>query len=186
MRHCLPFALGPMSRHLERAKARYVGAHHEAARLAATEYAKEVQGDLTLRLWSRSVELAYKEQWEGSERHPDGGWDWPAVAQIYREPHDKIVGLFCDDMLCAMIHVNMPGNVVRLQLLEGRPIAGCPLKRVRAAIALEYAAYYGQSQGRVELRCRPVNDRVSELYKELFGFSTVTEGGEAWLYRRLK
>lgn len=58
------------------------------------------------------------------------------------------------------------------------------MKGFRAAIALEAVACYAQLRGKAEIRVSPINDRLRELYVELYGFQEVTDRGMEPYFRR--
>lgn len=123
--------------------------------------------------WSRSVEEIYKHQWCTVKRHSDGGWDWPEIRRRFRDPDDHFLAVRAGERLSALALIRASNFAVTLHRLEGDPRADCPLKGVRAAIALDIAAFYGQKRGCVELRLEPVNSSLRELYVKGYGFEEI-------------
>lgn len=138
--------------------------------------------------WSRAVEEAYRLQWCSVARHPDGGWDWPEIKRRFHAPSDQILAIRCGERLSALGLITASKTTVKLAFLEGDPRRECPLKGLRAMIALEVAAMFGQRMGRAEIRLDPVNPDLKELYcGPDYGFEEVSpRKGEPYLRKDLR
>lgn len=144
--------------------------------------------DFEVHNWSRSIEEMYRKQWEAVERHPDGGWDWPAMRDAYRRDGDsQIIAIKSGDRLAALALITVHHSCVKVAYLEGDPREDCPLREFRTALALDIAARYGQKLGKKELRLEPVNSKVRDLYVEGYLFEEVAPAkGEPYLKRDLE
>lgn len=171
-----------MGREFERAKARYRAQAAEALHAAAGNLAAHLPQSFSITNWTRAAQEAYGAQWNGGVT-----FDWPEVFRRHANEPDRLeMAVWTkNDTLAALALAVCAGQFVELRFLEGSPDAACPLRRFRAAIALEASACYAQLRGRTELRLRPLNDAVKALYIDVYGFEAVERRDEKPYLRKV-
>ena len=92
--------------------------------------------------------------------------------------------MWVGDTLCGLALATLSGPAATINFLEGQPSNNCPLKGLRAAIAIEATQRYAQLSGRGEIRVQPISEGLENLYRDIFGFDLATPKGEQAYYRR--
>jgi hypothetical protein len=112
------------------------------------------------------------------------GWDWFAIFLKYRDDLDMVIW-GPEDRLCGLSVARATGEAVEVLFAEGDARSDCPLKGRRMLVVLDCAARYAQGRGKQELRVRPLNPALAELYEQTYGFEAVTNkpGGPYWARR---
>lgn len=163
-------------------RAKYAGRCDEARRTASVRASAEFGVRLSLGAWGHRAASAVA-RWPRAERaYP---WDWDEIHRRYRNEPDRFdLCMWVEDLLCGVALTTLSGPAATIAFLEGQPGDGCPLKGLRAAIAIEAAQRYAQLNGRTELRVQPISEGLEHLYRDIFGFELATPNGEQAYYRR--
>jgi hypothetical protein len=164
---------------LVRAKARFESDRH-GARGQAVKNLQPHLPEFNLSGWGERARLAYRDQWLGT---PRADWDWEEVFRRHSDPDRLDIAIWgVNDRLSGLALGTTTGEAVEIQFLEGDPRPDCPLKGRRILIILESAACYAQARGRAELRVRPKNERLEDLYRQTYGFVLETSSrGDRYL-----
>ncbi len=168
---------------LERAKARYAEQREAAFRVAAQSLVPYIGVQFHITGWTNKARDELR-SWEAAGRHADGRFPWPEIFQRYRDPDRLDMAIWVGDRLAALALGTCTGPSVLLRYLEGDPRTDCPLVGRRILIALEAAANYAQARGRRELRVQPVNERLSNLYVQVYGFTLENPHKQDAYYRK--
>lgn len=177
-----------MSSELRRAKERARVALNEAALKTTANLRHFIPEEFGLRVWSRSIEDTFRAQWCSVERHSVcQAWDWGEIARRNNDPKDYVMALMSGERLSALFLVRASAERVKVEYLEGDPRPECPLVGVRVAIALDFAAAYGQRLGCTEIHLHPVNEALEGLYCDGYGFEKVAsrKGAQPYLKRNI-
>ncbi len=177
-----------MNREFKRIQDRNLQHRTDAVGAAIEEMAEHAPADFEVHNWSRSIEEAYQKQWGSVERHPDGGWDWPALREQHRRDGDsQILAIKSGERLAALALITVHNSCVKVAFLEGDPRKDCPLREFRTALALDIAARYGQRLGKKELRLEPVNSSLKDLYVDGYLFEEVKpDKGDSYVKKSLE
>ncbi|UMY19094.1 hypothetical protein MMB17_07290 [Methylobacterium organophilum] len=168
------------------AKAKWLDRQEEARRRAGTNVEAFVGRPLNLGAWSGRTLQAYEEQWLAEQRHNDAGWDWPEIIRRYRnEPDAMSIAMWSEARLSGLALATTSAEAVTVKFLEGDPRPDCPLRGLRALIAVEAAMMYGQGIGRREVRVEPVNDTLATMYCDMLGFALAKPPRGAAYYVRV-
>jgi hypothetical protein len=152
---------------LARAKARFESDRH-GARGQAVQNLQPHLPEFNLSGWGERARLAYRDQWLGD---PKCAWDWEEIFRRHGDPDRLDVAIWGpNERLCCLALGTTSGEAVEILFVEGDPRPDCPLKGRRILIVLESAACYAQARGRAELRIRPKNERLEDLYRQTCGF----------------
>lgn len=155
-------------------KARYAKAMDDARRQAAINLAV-IEPPFHLSGWTRRALEAYRDQWcaPGVDRpHPEGGWDWPEMFRRHRDFDTMPVAIWTGEhRLGGLGLVRATNAAVVCDFIEGDRRSDCPLRGRRALIILEAAFCYAQTLPRQEVRLVPANERLAELYRDVYGFT---------------
>lgn len=167
---------------------RWFARQDEARREAGKTMEAFLGRPLNLGAWSGRVQQAYEEQWLHGQRHNDAGWDWPEIIRRHRnEPDAMSIAIWSEARLSGLALAVTNADAITVKFLEGDPRADCPLKGVRALIALEAATMYGQGIGRREVRVEPANDTLATMYRDMLGFALAEPPhGTAYYVRVIK
>lgn len=136
---------------------------------------------MSLSSWSNRASSAVA-RWPRDERtYP---WDWDEIHRRYRNEPDRFdLCMWVGEVLCGVALTTLSGPAATIDFLEGQPGENCPLRGLRAAIAIEAAQRYAQLNGRAELRVQPISEGLGKLYRDIFGFELATPKGEQAYYR---
>lgn len=154
-RQCAELGRPSVSTELQRARERYSACREESYTLAASSLERQAGLEFRLTGWRYATREAYREQWVPCDRHPDGDFNWDEIFRRHRDPNRLDIAIWAGTekkRLSALGLGLCTGESVLLRFLEGDPRSDCPLKKVRALIALEVASTYAQLMGRRELR----------------------------------
>lgn len=164
---------------LARHKARFEADRH-AARAQAVKNLQPHLPEFNLSGWGARARESYLDQWRGE---PKCNWDWEEIFRRHNDPDKLDVAIWGpNERLCGLGIGLTTGEALELRFLEGDPRADCPLKGRRILIFLESAACYAQARGRPELRVRPKNERLEDLYRQTYGFVLETNSrGDRYL-----
>ncbi len=77
---------------------------------------------------------------------------------------------------------SLTNQAVVLRFVEGDPSPDCTLRGLRMLVALEVATNYAQAAGLRELRIQPINEALSALCEDVYGFALVKPHREASYY----
>jgi len=176
-----------MNAELKKAKDRAAQAWSDSVLAAGKNMAPFISVEYSIVQWSNSVSELYRDQWCGEERHSDAGWDWEEIYRRYKSrPKNCLAAMICDGRLSCLALFTATRQTVSVAFLEGDPREDCKMKPFRATIMLDLAATYGQRLGCNEIRLEPVNDRLTKLYEDDYGFERVTpKKGETYVRRSL-
>ena len=156
---------------LAAAKARFAAAGDKARRQAALNLAPNIGGGFYITPWSHKAAEAYRDQWLTADPPSESGWDWEEIFRRYRGEPDRLeMVIWAGARLCGLGLATTSNQAVTVRFMEGDPRPDCPFKGKRALICLEAATCYAQERGRTELRLEPLNPRLAELYKDVYGF----------------
>jgi hypothetical protein len=163
---------------LARVKARYEADRH-AARSQAVQNLQSHLPEFNLSGWSGRAREAYLDQWRGD---PKCKFDWEEIFRRHGDPDRLDIAIWgTNDRLCGLGLGTTTGEAVDIRFLEGDPRPDCPLKGRRILIILESASCYAQARGRRELRVRPKNERLEDIYRQTYGFVLeTTRGGDRY------
>ena len=133
--------------------------------------------------WGTKAQGAYESQW--LSRHPDSTfWDW---TEIFRRHRNELEIAIWSPVarLSGLSVATASGEAIEVRFLEGDSRPDCPLKGSRMLIALDCASRYAYGRGKRELRVRPVNSALEDLYQEIYGFHLVKDkpGSPYWARR---
>jgi hypothetical protein len=156
---------------IERVRAKYNEARDNARRLAALNLQRAVGTDFYIAGWTRKAQQTFAEQWGGASSI---GWGWPEIFRRHNDPDRLDMVVWTGNRLCGLGVSTTTGEAVVIRFIEREPQEDCPLKGRIALIMTECSALYAQARGRKELRIEPKNDKLSTLYKELYGFTDAT------------
>jgi len=166
---------------LARAKARFENDRH-VARAQAVKILQPHLPEFNLSGWSGRAREAYRDQWLGD---PKCNWDWEEIFRRHNDPDRLDIAIWgANERLCGLAVGCTTGQALEIRFLEGDPRPDCPLKGRRILIVLESAATYAQARGRLELRVRPKNERLEDLYRQTYGFVLETRSGGDRYYRK--
>lgn len=143
-------------------------AYGEAARLQSAKLFQE-NFKLTISLSTISNRaISASQSWV----HPEGasGYPWQEIKNLHRQPDRLEVAVWSGGRLCGLAIAVTKNSVLEICFIEGDPSPGNPTKGAVAMIVLDCAARYAQKRGRSQLRLKPANNRVAELYKTTYGF----------------
>lgn len=120
--------------------------------------------------WNPRAQAAYQSQWESPR------FDWEKIFRRYTDPDRLDMAVWAgEDRLAALALAVTTGSSLNLLFLEGDARNDCPLRGRRALIALDVAANYAQARGKRELRVWPLNQRLEELYRDIYGFTLAVD-----------
>ncbi|WP_157968894.1 hypothetical protein [Tropicimonas sp. IMCC34011] len=174
-----------MNSELRRVRDRTEAAWQEAVNAFGKNVISFHERPVAVRLWSRTIEEAYRSQWLTATRSDDAGWEWPEISNRYRnEPKARQFAIMADDRLAALCFLLASRQRVLVRFLEGDPRQDCPLRGKRALLALDLAATYGQRLGCHEIHLEPVNEPLAELYRGRFGFKDGKDGNKKPVLKR--
>ena len=112
-----------------------MGRCDEARRTASQKASSEFGIDLSLGSWGNRASSAVA-LWPTAER--TYAWDWDEIHRRYRTDPDRFdLCMWVGDILCGVALATLSGPAATINFLEGQPSDDCPLKGVRAAIAIE-------------------------------------------------
>jgi hypothetical protein len=164
-----------------RHKARFEADRHSSRAQAVRNLTPHLP-EFNLSGWGARAREAYLDQWRGD---PKCNWDWEEIFRRHNDPDRLDVAIWGpNERLCGLGLGLTTGEALDLRFLEGDPRPDCPLKGRRILIFLESAACYAQARGRAELRIRPKNERLEDLYRQTYGFMLETRRGGESYYRR--
>lgn len=129
--------------------------------------------------------MAYEDQWFRHKRMAD--WDWTDIFRQYDETDTLDMAVWAgenEERLSALGLATVTGKAIFVHYIEGAPDPACPLTGKRQLICLEVSTAYADLLGKAELRCRPVNEKMAELYCKGFGFSLETPRKDPQYYKR--
>lgn len=150
-----------------RAKARFEADRHNSRGQAVRNLQPHLP-EFNLSGWGQRAREAYLDQWRGD---PKCRFDWEEIFRRHNDPDRLDIALWGPkDRLCGLAIGLTTSEAVEIRFLEGDPRPDCPLKGRRILIVLESAACYAQARGRAELRVRPKNERLEDLYRQTYGF----------------
>lgn len=160
-----------------------------ARRQAAVNLQGRIVVPFYLSPWSNRGAEAYAEQWAPVTEwpYPEGRWDWPEWFRRYQNDPSamSIVVWGPDDRLSAIALLTTTGEAVCVRVIEGDPRPDCPLAGKRVLIVLEAAACYVQALGRREIRLEPMNQRLTDLYTNVYRFTLEKPKRGAPYYRKV-
>jgi hypothetical protein len=166
---------------LARAKARFENDRH-GARGQAVRNLQPHLPDFNLSGWGQRTREAYRDQWLGD---PKCAWDWEEIFRRHGDPDRLDIAIWGqNERLCCLALGTTTSEAVEIRFLEGDPRPDCPLKGRRILIVLESAACYAQARGRAELRVRPKNERLEDLYRQTYDFVLETTRSGDRYYRK--
>lgn len=169
-----------MSRELARARERYRNDADIARRKASLILIPHIGLNFFITGWTSRGREAYADHWQSS------CFDWPEIYRRHNEPDRLELAIWAsDNRLCGLGLGLTTGGAVELRFLEGCRTEDCPLKGFRAAIALEAVACYAQLRGKPEIKVNPINDRLRNLYVDLYGFDEVRKPNREPYFRRM-
>jgi hypothetical protein len=170
---------------LERHRARYEADRSNARTKAVLNLQSTLRVDFNLSGWGGRAREAYADQWLNGEKYSPAGWDWEEIFRRHHEPDRLDIAIWGPQArLCGFGLALTTSQAITIRFVEGDSRHDCPLKGMRALIILECAACYAQARGRSELRIQPKNERLEELYRQIYGFVLETpRRGEAY-YRK--
>lgn len=164
---------------LARHKARCQNDLHGARAQAVKNLTPHIP-EFNLTGWGERAKEAYLDQWDGN-----GAFDWDEIFRRHNEPDRFDIAIWgANERLCGLGLGTTTGEAVDIRFLEGDPRQDCPLKGRRILILLEAATCYAQARGRGELRVRPKNERLADLYRQTYGFVLETKRGGESYYRK--
>jgi hypothetical protein len=132
--------------------------------------------------WGARAKEAYLYQWLGDHKC---SWDWEEIFRRHNDPDRFDIAIWGPNWrLCGLAVGLTTAEALEIRFLEGDPRPDCPLKGRRILITLESAACYAQARGRTELRVRPKNERLEDLYRQTYGFVLETTRGGDRYYRK--
>lgn len=155
----------------------------DRARLVAAQRISEaVAQRVALREFSiRSLEIA--SEWRIADNGVD--FDWSQIRDTYRsDPKRLEMAIWSNERLCGMGIGLLSSASLELRFLEGCPDPNCPLIGRRLLTALECATNYAQATGRRQIRLQPINERLTELYEGVYGFTRDTPSKGKPFYKK--
>ena len=163
-------------------RAKYAARCDEARRTASLKVSTEFGVDVSLGSWGNRASEAVA-RWPIRERiYP---WNWDEIHRRYRNEPDRFdLCIWVGDILCGVALTTLSGAAATINFLEGQPSDACPLRGLRAAIAIEAAQRYAQLNGRNEIRVQPISARLENLYRDIFGFDLANPRGEQAYYSK--
>jgi hypothetical protein len=169
-----------LSREVEAHKARCRIDRDEAFRVASLNLADNPGLNFHITGWTARAREAYG-GWASSR------WNWNELFRRHHDPDRLDIAIWThDNELAALALAVTTGLAVHLRFLEGAPGDSPALKGDRLIIVLEAVACYAQLRGKVEIRATPLNDELSRLYVDRYGFELVDKRGqEAYVCRRI-
>ncbi len=161
---------------LARMKAHYEGLRGDA-RLQAGQAARALGLNVRYASVSRRTYEAIDNQWGDARERVN--WDWPQLFRRYNEIKRLDVAVWTpDDRLVMVALATVSKEALTLRYVEGDPRADCEFKGKRIPLALEVAVRYAQMSGLAEIRIQPLNEALTQLYENEFGFTLVSTKGE--------
>ena len=129
--------------------------------------------DISLKIIDQSVINDWKTQWQNVciQRHKHGGWDWEKIyTEVYRPKCKRLdLAIYKDGQLEGLVlgRISSGRWVIRIDYLEGSPLAKPQLKGNIITIATMFATYVGYSVDAKHIAIvNPVNEKVEDLYKK--------------------
>ncbi|RJG46637.1 hypothetical protein D3Y55_21870 [Mesorhizobium sp. DCY119] len=122
--------------------------------------------------------------WYGMEDWGKPYFDWRDIDKRHKEPDRLELAIWSDDRLSALALALTTGQAIMLRFLEGDPRQDCPLRGMRIAIALETTANYAQARGKKEIRLQPIEDKLVDLYENVYGFVRESPRNGTAYYRK--
>jgi len=129
-------------------------------------------------------------EWSGRAQKHLEEWgktrfDWPKIFSVHRDPDRLDIAMWsAQDRLSGLALGLCTGQSLMLRFAEGDPRDDCPLKGNRILIALETATNYAQARGKREIRLQPINDKLVDLYENVYGFVLESPRNEDPYYRK--
>lgn len=162
------------------AQVHYEGLQNEAT-VAARTSLRAAGISLDVMRFNRRAFEALTDQWR--DRRVD--WDWHEICRKNRGPKSYCIAIWADaDCLAGLSLMTVSGEAVTVRYLEGDPRPDCPIKGLRALVALEVATNYAQICGLYEVRIQPLNEALASLYENVYGFELVKRTKECPYYRK--
>lgn len=116
---------------------------------------------------------AWKNTWlpNSMRQPPNGGWNWEAIKSKYsRKPKHLSAAIWSNTELCGLVVGDLNKTAVKIDAIEGSPVAHHPLRGLILAIGLEYAAKYAQASRLQEIWAIEPGEAIVGLYLRL-GFA---------------
>ncbi|WP_147274807.1 hypothetical protein [Ferruginivarius sediminum] len=124
---------------------------------------------------TRAAVEAWKTHWKpiNNRELPDGGWDWEAIRQEYRNDHKRFeLAIWGEnEELCGLAIGTRNKTAARLDAIEGSPSDSHPLKGQILLIGLQALSCYAQKTGRAEAWLMEPVEGLVEIYEQDFGFT---------------
>jgi hypothetical protein len=164
-----------------RTKARYETDRYNARTQAVANLQAHLP-EFNLSGWGARAREAYLDQWFGT---PQCRWNWEDIFRRHSDPDRLDIAIWGENgRLCGLAIGTTTSEALEIRFVEGDPRIDCPLKGRRILIVLESAACYAQVRGRTELRVRPKNEHLENLYRQTYGFVLETTRSGGRYYRK--
>lgn len=116
---------------------------------------------------------AWRNTWlpQNTRQPPNGGWNWDEVKSKYaRKPKHFCAAIWSNSELCGLAVGELNKTAVKIEAIEGSPVAHHPLHGLILAVSLEYATKYAQASGLREIWAIEPGEAIVDSYLR-FGFA---------------
>ena len=175
-----------MSSEVQRVRERYRAAAFSALLRTSLTLPPLLGAPFNVAVAGAKASQSFRDQWCERSRHPDRAFDWLEIWRRHRDLDTLHLAIWSEEegRLSGLATCLSKGAAIEIRYLEGDYRGGCPLRGLRAVIAVEAAANYAQAIGKRELRISPVNEAVRDLYQIGLGFEPVMPAREEPYFRR--
>jgi hypothetical protein len=167
-----------LSSSIHRAKERYAISRSKAIAATTAILVPEFGIAFEISGWNSAAQAAYHAQW------PHPAFDWEEIFHRHNDPDRLDIAIWVADRLAGLALGITTGNALNLMFLEGDSRGDCPLRGLRTPIFLDLATNYAQDRGKSELRVWPLDNALSDLYRDAYGFTLVATGLNAPYWRK--
>lgn len=139
---------------------------HDAMRRATENIRNQLGVDFQMKEFTRAT-------LDGIQEWGETDFQWSDILRNLKDPDCFRFGIWVGDRLTAVAIATTSDRSVCLRYVEADKRENAPLTGLRILIALEAITIYGQLRGKLEVKLEPINEKLVNLYEDVYGFEPI-------------